>query len=145
MVKLGEKNVRIGLAMTDDEEWLRAGAALIAHTASDPKPLADLLRSRREIPEATIHLLAALLDPPPTDPLGMRLKIVETHIPTANLIDVRAQGSEHGRSHAMAKENVEHEPWHGTAIRSAIIFFETTILAAKRYTKHLMKWVNHDI
>jgi hypothetical protein len=131
--------------MTNEEEWLNAGAALIAYEVSDPKPLADLLRSRREIPEATIHLLAALLDPPPIDPLRMRLKIVETHNPAANLIDVPAHESEHGHSNAIANEDVEHEPWQGTTIRSAIIFYKTTILLAKRYTKFLMRWVNHDI
>jgi hypothetical protein len=140
----GERNVRIGSAMTDEEEWLKAGAALIA-TKSDPRPLADLLRSRREIPEAAIHLLATLLDPPPVDPLGMRLKIVETHNPAANLADVPAKESKPGHSNAIANEDVEHEPWQGTTIRSAIVFYETTILLAKRYTKYLMKWVNHDI
>jgi hypothetical protein len=145
----GERYVRIGLAMTDEEEWLKAGAALIA-TKSDPRPLADLLRSRREIPEAAIHLLATLLDPPPIDPLGMRLKIVETHIPAANLpaanlADVPAQESKHAHSNTIANENVEHEPWHGATIRSAMVFYETTIVIAKRYTKYLMKWVNHDI
>jgi len=121
---LVRENVRIGSAMTDEEEWLKAGAALIA-TKSDPKPLADLLRGRREIPEATIHLLAALLDPPPTDPLGMRLKIFETRNPTAilpaaNVPEVPAQEAKPRHSNAIANEDVELEPWQGTTIRSAL-------------------------
>jgi hypothetical protein len=151
---LGEGNVGIGSAMTDEEDWLKAGAALIAKK-SNPRPLADLLRSRKEIPEAAIHLLATLLDPPSTDPLGMRLKVVETQnpaakppaasSPAANAPEVPAQEAKPGHSNAIGNKDVEHEPWHGTTIRSAVVFYETTILLTKRYTKHLMKWVNHDI
>jgi hypothetical protein len=113
------------------------------------------LRSRKEIPEAAIHLLATLLDPPSTDPLGMRLKVVETQnpaakppaasSPAANAPEVPAQEAKPGHSNAIGNKDVEHEPWHGTTIRSAVVLYETTILLTKRYTKHLMKWVNHDI
>jgi hypothetical protein len=144
MAKLRTENARIGWAMTEDEEWLNASAALIAHTVSDPKPLADLLRRRKAIPEATVHLIAALLDPPSVNPLGVQLKIVETRNLVANPIEgsTRPQG---GSDIATANESADHERWQGNAIRSAEICYEITIRLAKKYFRSLRKWIDHDI
>jgi hypothetical protein len=129
--------------MTDGEEWLNAGAALIAYEVSDPKPLADLLRSHKEIPEATLHLLADLLDPPPVAPLGMQLRIVETHELRPNYINVSAT-QQKPAPNAIA-QNTAHEPWQGATLESAKVAYKTTIQLTKKYAKILIRWVNHDI
>jgi hypothetical protein len=130
--------------MTDGEEWLNAGAALIAYEVSDPKPLADLLRNRKEIPEATLHLLADLLDPPSVAPLGIRLRIVETDELRPNHINVSATRQKLAPN-AIAHENTAHEPWQGATLESAKVACKTTIQLTKKYAKFLIKWVNHDI
>jgi len=131
--------------MISDEEWLNAGAALIAHKVPDARPLAELLRNRKEIPEATIHLLADLLDPPPGAPLGVQFKIADTHGPASNSNNVPANASAHGRSVANAYRGGLKEPPQAAITDSAKLFYETSIQLAKRYAKLFMKWINHDI
>jgi len=49
--------------MNDLDEWLNAGAGIIATIPPDPKPMAALLRSKKPIPDGLRDLLAELLDP----------------------------------------------------------------------------------
>jgi hypothetical protein len=49
--------------MSDEDEWMNAGYAMIANTPPDLKPMAALLRSKKPIPDGLRDLLADLLDP----------------------------------------------------------------------------------
>jgi hypothetical protein len=127
--------------MAFEDKWFDAAAALVSHAASDPKPLAELLRTHSEIPAATIQLLATLLDPPPDDPLGMQFRIVEVSSHNAE-ININSETEQSG---AKTTANAGNEPWQGEALKRAIILYATAIRAATRYSQIFMKWINHDL
>ncbi|MGA3064603.1 MAG: hypothetical protein ABSD90_15510 [Methylocystis sp.] len=133
------------------EEWLAAITALGASSRTsasgkvelnpDFKPLAALLRSRRPIPESTIDMLADLLDPPAGDPLGCRLKLVETRDIVEDFEKNSNMVAEYEKQYKIANEADEIRP-HEVAKDYAAQKFgksESTIDRARRAHASLFK------
>jgi hypothetical protein len=130
-----------------DDLWINACTALIANTPPDPKPLAALLRSRKQIPEETIRLLANLLDPPLSsnpsfDPLGCRLELVPArdiaddfmkHVPIVNEYE-KQYDAEEIAAHESAKERTAEKFNIG----------DSAVDRARRWVNNLKNYLNGD-